>query len=87
MAWSCWSCCQGALGIVLDVNNQDTVIELAAGQAFLVPRETWHRQLVREPGDLLFITPGPNTAHRGVREHAALRGAQSSMPQPGAKIH
>ena len=39
----------------------------------VVPRGVWHRLLVREPGDLLFATPGPSTEQRSVREHKALQ--------------
>jgi len=31
---------------------------------YLVPRDAWHRFIVRTPGDGLFITPGSGTQHR-----------------------
>jgi hypothetical protein len=31
-----------------------------------VPRNTWHRALVKKPGKLMFITPGAGTEHRPV---------------------
>ncbi|MDQ3908353.1 MAG: cupin domain-containing protein [Acidobacteriota bacterium] len=39
-------------------------VELGAGRACVVPRGTWHRLVVREPGLLLFVTPGAGTEHR-----------------------
>jgi hypothetical protein len=41
--------------------------ELTAGQTFVVPRGVWHRGIVRQPGELMFITPGAGTDHRPVR--------------------
>lgn len=40
------------------------VIEIAAGQGFIVPRATWHRLRLVEPGRLLFSTPGNGTELR-----------------------
>ena len=69
----------GALDVVLDHDDAaEQVIELCAGRSLLVPATVWHRQLVRTPGDLLFITPGPGTDRRGVREHAAARQSPHS---------
>lgn len=38
--------------------------ELAAGDAILVPRGTWHTADVPELADALFVTPGCGTRHR-----------------------
>lgn len=63
----------GSMDVVLDRRHEEEVIKLTAGRMCVVPRDVWHRQLVTEPGDLLFATPGPSTEHRGVREYKALR--------------
>jgi mannose-6-phosphate isomerase-like protein (cupin superfamily) len=59
----------GQAEVVLDDGTQDrtgteTRHALTAGQAFLVPRDTWHRLLFTAPVRLLHITPGPQSAHR-----------------------
>jgi len=56
--------CSGKLDLVLQEGRSDRVVELDAGQAFLVPFGTWHRFLVKTPGELLFVTPGKGTQHR-----------------------
>ena len=67
----------GQIDVVLDHGQEEEVITLAAGRMCVVPRNVWHRQLVREAGDLLFATPGPSTEHRGVREHKARRDSSA----------
>ena len=37
---------------------------IAKGEAFIVPRASWHRLRVLEPGRLLFFTPRAGTAPR-----------------------
>ncbi len=53
--------------ITLTLLNQGTAteqqIDLNAGQALIVPRGTWHRLSVHEPGQLLFITPVVGSEH------------------------
>lgn len=39
-------------------------VQLGAGEAFIVPRGTWHAFEVAEPGELLAITPGAGTEVR-----------------------
>jgi mannose-6-phosphate isomerase-like protein (cupin superfamily) len=39
-------------------------VELRPGQAFVVPRGCWHRVVVVEPSQLLYITPGPGAGRR-----------------------
>ncbi|MBX3501134.1 MAG: cupin [Alphaproteobacteria bacterium] len=41
-------------------------IEMRAGSTCVVPKGPWHRGLAREPGRLVFITPGAGTQHRAV---------------------
>jgi mannose-6-phosphate isomerase-like protein (cupin superfamily) len=66
----------GSIAVVLEQDGAQTVAEVGAGRAFIVPRGLWHRVLVREPGKLVFCTPGPRTEHRPARR-AATRKAPS----------
>jgi mannose-6-phosphate isomerase-like protein (cupin superfamily) len=55
----------GATAVVLAGGaGAERTVELRAGEAYVVPRGTWHRLAVRKPGVLLFITPGAGTEHR-----------------------
>jgi mannose-6-phosphate isomerase-like protein (cupin superfamily) len=57
----------GAIDVVQHESVSQTV-ELRPGGGCVIPRGAWHRQVVREPGDLLFITPGAGTQHREADE-------------------
>ncbi len=54
----------GAIGVVLDEERGERVIDLEPGQTCIVPRGVWHRAVVRRPGDTLHITRGEGTRHR-----------------------
>jgi mannose-6-phosphate isomerase-like protein (cupin superfamily) len=54
----------GAMDVVLQAADSEQVIELRKGSGCIVPRGKWHRQIVREPSDLLGITFGKGTQHR-----------------------
>lgn len=55
----------GAFGIVLEQGDRRRVVELSAeAPACVVPQGAWHTILVREPGELLFMTAGEGTEHR-----------------------
>ena len=54
----------GGMGLVLEEDGQEVVVELPAGRAFIVPRGTWHRQVVRSSGNYLGATYGKGTQHR-----------------------
>ncbi|HJQ97671.1 MAG TPA: cupin domain-containing protein [Candidatus Polarisedimenticolaceae bacterium] len=56
----------GAIDFVLERPDGDEIVRLRAGLAYLVPRGVWHRQVVRSPGDILFVTAGRGTEHRPV---------------------
>ena len=57
----------GAFAIVLEQDGSRRVVELAAETpACIVPQGAWHTILVREPGELLFMTAGEGTQHRPV---------------------
>ena len=57
----------GALDVVLEEPGGDRTVALAAGQVFVVPRGVWHRLVLREPADLLFVTPPHGTQLRPAR--------------------
>ena len=50
----------GAVTVTLELADGDRVVNLGAGDALVVPRGVWHRLTMREPGQLIHITPGPN---------------------------
>ncbi len=54
----------GAITVQLELPGGDRTVEVAAGEALVVPKGTWHRINLREPGRLIHITPGPNGDHR-----------------------
>lgn len=55
----------GSMSLVLDDGDAEhvgteTAVELRAGDAYVVPRGTWHRLIAGEPSQLVHATPGPN---------------------------
>ena len=50
----------GAVAGTLELADGDVVVEVGAGDAVVVPRGVWHKVTMREPGQLIHITPGPN---------------------------
>ena len=56
----------GALDVVLDDPGGERFLRLQAGQGCLVPQGVWHRLVLHQPSDLLFITPARGTRHRPV---------------------
>ncbi len=54
----------GEFELVLQDGRADRVVELKAGQAFLVPFGVWHRVRVKSAGEILFVTPGKGTQQR-----------------------
>ncbi len=57
----------GRIDVVLEEDGAETIVEVGPGQAVVVPRGVWHRVLLREPGQLLHITPGPGGEWRPPR--------------------
>src|SRR5215813_8738363 len=49
----------GRVDVILEEGGAENVVEVAAGQAIVVPKGVWHRVVLREPSQLLHITPGP----------------------------
>jgi mannose-6-phosphate isomerase-like protein (cupin superfamily) len=58
----------GRVRVRLDLEEGESVVELGAGQALVVPRGVWHRIHIDEPGQLVHITPGPGGQHRPLPE-------------------
>jgi mannose-6-phosphate isomerase-like protein (cupin superfamily) len=56
----------GALDLVLQNSDGDRTVKLRSGAAFIVPRGTWHRGILRSPYTMLSITYGAGTKHRAL---------------------
>jgi mannose-6-phosphate isomerase-like protein (cupin superfamily) len=56
----------GALEVILDGPGRERSFGLRGGQACVIPSGVWHRLILRQPSDLLFITPAHGTRHRPV---------------------
>jgi mannose-6-phosphate isomerase-like protein (cupin superfamily) len=54
----------GAADVILEERGGERAISLAAGEACVVPRGTWHHFHARRAGELLFVTPGRGTRAR-----------------------
>jgi mannose-6-phosphate isomerase-like protein (cupin superfamily) len=59
----------GTMELILDDGDETTVgaettVTLRSGDAYVVPRGTWHRLEALEPSYLVHVTPGPNGGHR-----------------------
>ena len=54
----------GSVDFVLDLPGGEQTVELRGRACCIVPRNTWHRAIVHEAGDMLFVTPGEGTSHR-----------------------
>jgi len=54
----------GHADVVMEIDGREEALELKAGQACIVPRGTWHRTRLREPSQVLYITPGPGGESR-----------------------
>ena len=66
----------GKVTVLLEDRDPAREVPLAPGEAFIVPRRVWHRVILSEPSQLLYITPGPGGRHRPARDASADPGAQ-----------
>ena len=57
----------GAVTVTLELAEGERRVDLDAGNAIVVPQGVWHQITMREPGQLLNITPGPNGDARPVQ--------------------
>ncbi len=63
----------GAFEIVMESGEGEHRVRLDRdAPAFVMPRGTWHRFVVLEPGEVLFVTYGRGTQHRPLED--ATRG-------------
>jgi mannose-6-phosphate isomerase-like protein (cupin superfamily) len=58
----------GAIDAVFDEPGGERVMNLRGGQTCIVPRGVWHRLILREPSDLMFVTPAAGTQLRPIAE-------------------
>jgi len=65
----CLHLLSGAIDVIVEHGGLSQAAELRAGGSCVIPRGQWHRQVVREPGDLLFITPAAGTQHRAADQN------------------
>ena len=49
----------GRVDVIVEDQGVERVVELTPGQALVIPKGVWHRVTVREPSQILYITPGP----------------------------
>ncbi|MBV8957461.1 MAG: cupin domain-containing protein [Actinobacteria bacterium] len=54
----------GAVSLRLELPEGERTVELGPGDAVVVPQGIWHKVTLREPGQLIHITPGPNGESR-----------------------
>lgn len=50
----------GAVTVRLELPGGEESVDLGPGDALVIPQGIWHRVAMREPGQLLHVTPGPN---------------------------
>ncbi len=61
---------EGSVRVILagdDGQGGEHAVPLSAGQMLVVPRGTWHRLQVVQPGRLMFVTPSRGSEHRRVQ--------------------
>jgi quercetin dioxygenase-like cupin family protein len=54
----------GRVDLIQEIDGVERVNAMAPGEAVINPTGVWHRSVVHEPGQALFITPGRGTEHR-----------------------
>jgi len=54
----------GSVDVILETTRSEQVVALRKRGSCIVPSGVWHRQIVHEPSEMIFITPGraPSTA-------------------------
>ena len=60
----------GSVTLKLEMEDGDRLVELGAGDAIVVPQGVWHKITMREPGQLVHITPGPHGDARPLHRRA-----------------
>ncbi|WP_377355106.1 cupin domain-containing protein [Phenylobacterium terrae] len=69
---------EGRLLAVIEHDGRPEEAVIAAGQGFVMPRASWHRLKVLEPGRLLFFTPTQGIALRPVAPDAVRHGSPAT---------
>lgn len=54
----------GSIDVIQELDGKEVTTSLRPGEAVINPKGVWHRSVVHEPGNALFITPGRGTEHR-----------------------
>jgi mannose-6-phosphate isomerase-like protein (cupin superfamily) len=54
----------GRLDLIAEEDGGETVTPMGAGQAVVIPKGVWHRLDIKEPCQLVVMTPGPESRHR-----------------------
>jgi mannose-6-phosphate isomerase-like protein (cupin superfamily) len=54
----------GEMELLIDQAGKQERAVLRAGQTFIVPRGAWHHGIVKQPGQLMFVTPCAGTELR-----------------------
>jgi hypothetical protein len=74
----------GSVDVVLEEDGREERVELEPGQAFVVPRGLRHRVTLREPSQILYLTPGPGGQYRPLDGGPPrdVSGATSGSAQP-----
>ena len=49
----------GRLDVIAEEGGAETVTQMVGGQAVVIPKGTWHRLDIKEPCQLVVMTPGP----------------------------
>jgi mannose-6-phosphate isomerase-like protein (cupin superfamily) len=56
----------GRMDVILEEPEGERAVPLGPGEAVLVPAGVWHRGVVHEPGEALFVTEGEGTEHKPI---------------------
>ena len=54
----------GRLDVIAEEDGAETVTQMVGGQTVIIPKGTWHRLDIKEPCQLVVMTPGPESRHR-----------------------
>jgi len=55
---------------VVFLDNDAEDIDVRPGNGLVVPKGTWHRVDIKEPSQIVYLTPGPNNQFRSVPSDA-----------------
>lgn len=58
----------GSMDVILEEAEGERTVRLETGRAMLVPTGTWHRAVMIEPGEVLFVTEGEGTEHKPIED-------------------